>query len=110
MTLSTSTRPALAAEEQLQRMEAAAKERGASENFVLAEAVWTNPDPLFPDRWTRNIGRALYVERSIYGDILYRRFMDCGWFVAPEWATAHLTRDEALLMLAAFYAEKEVSA
>lgn len=108
MTLSTTTRPALAAEQQLARMEEEARKQGASDNFELALAYWSPGER--DGTKVRHDGRYLYVERDILGELVYRRWLDGGWFVTPAWATAHITRDEALMMLAAFYAESEAAA
>lgn len=94
--------PQAHAEDQLVRMEVEAEGMGESTHFFLARFAAV---PLGPGRFTHNFGRELFVERSIYGHLRYRRFLDCGWNCVPEWAYAHLTREEALDMLTAFFAK-----
>lgn len=100
--------PHLQAEEQLKLMEAEAESLGESTHFVLASMHWLNvPDK--PGFRRKAIGREVYVERQFLGGLRYRRFMDCDWIDTPEWAFAHILREEVLMMLAAYYSEQAVA-
>lgn len=92
------------AEDQLLRMEVEAEGEGESSHFILARF---SAEAIAPGAgsYQQHIGREIYVERSLYGGLRYRRYLDCGWFDAPEWAWAHLTREEAYGMLVAFFSQ-----
>lgn len=98
------TNPNLHAEDQLVRMEVEAEGDGESSHFFLARF---SAEPIAPGagRYQQHIGREVYVERSIHGHLRYRRYLDCGWNNVPEWAYAHITRAEAVMMLTAFFSQ-----